>query len=379
MKPLLIAAAVVFTATPGPFNLLQKIGGDYPTLAACEAAAASQPVGTFTCHNSVTVVTKTVPDPVMHGGIAIDASTFMAPYNGQAVDLLAATTEVAAPSADGSGDFRTACLPSHMSFDDPIVYPGKPGMAHGHIFFGNSLTSAASTATSIATTGGSTCRGGTVNRTAYWSPIVVDTAHGNAAVKSAGLGVYYKTGYVLPASWHAQIVAIPQGLRMIAGDPTLASKNEWGPAFFRCDNDGPYYWSLGDLSASGTCGVGHRIWMSVVFPQCWDGVNLDSADHKSHMAYPTGSGCPADHPKAIPEITMHVWYDVPAEGFKAWRLASDAYDASLPAGYSLHADYFMGWKPDIAQAWTSNCINRNLDCLAHLLGDGRLMQEFDGN
>lgn len=39
----------------------------------------------------------------------------------------------------------------------------------------------------------------------------------------------------------------------------------------------------------------------VNFPSCWDGVNLDSPDHKSHMAFasggPNGGGdCPASHP-----------------------------------------------------------------------------------
>ena len=27
-----------------------------------------------------------------------------------------------------------------------------------------------------------------------------------------------------------------------------------------------------------------------MFPQCWDGVNLDAPDHKSHMAYGWGQG-----------------------------------------------------------------------------------------
>ena len=41
----------------------------------------------------------------------------------------------------------------------------------------------------------------------------------------------------------------------------------------------------------------------VFFPSCWDGVNLDSADHKSHMAYPIGEYnngyCPDTHPVHI--------------------------------------------------------------------------------
>lgn len=42
----------------------------------------------------------------------------------------------------------------------------------------------------------------------------------------------------------------------------------------------------------------------IVFPSCWDGVNLDSEDHKSHMSYPVGGApdsgdCPSSHPVKV--------------------------------------------------------------------------------
>lgn len=50
---------------------------------------------------------------------------------------------------------------------------------------------------------------------------------------------------------------------------------------------------------------------------CWDGKNLDSPDHKSHVAYPsggpaafsgtgTGGACPSTHPVKIPQIMLEV-------------------------------------------------------------------------
>ena len=68
-------------------------------------------------------------------------------------------------SPDTVGAFRFTCLSGQLLKDDPIVYPGQPGKSHLHAFFGNTGINANSTATSIATTGNSTCRGGTVNRT----------------------------------------------------------------------------------------------------------------------------------------------------------------------------------------------------------------------
>ena len=117
------------------------------------------------------------------------------------------------------------------------------------------------------------------------------------------------------------------------------------------------------------------MWQHIYFPQCWDGVNLDSPDHKSHMAYPTaGRGCPSSHPVALPEITFNIVYPVrQANAAANWRLASDNYSSSLPAGYSAHGDWFNGWRQDILDTFVSNCDRTALDCGSHLLGDGRMI------
>ena len=44
--------------------------------------------------------------------------------------------------------------------------------------------------------------------------------------------------------------------------------------------------------------------LSLTFPNCWDGVNLDSADHRSHMSYPVNSRCPASHPVNLPRLRV---------------------------------------------------------------------------
>ncbi len=53
---------------------------------------------------------------------------------------------------------------------------------------------------------------------------------------------------------------------------------------------------------------------TVIFPSCWDGENLDSPDHKSHVAYAPGSAlagdrCPATHPVRIPQVMYEIMYD----------------------------------------------------------------------
>jgi hypothetical protein len=292
------------------------------------------------------------------------------------VDMLGSTTDLGNPATMGA--FRTVCDFSHMAFDDPIVYPGQPGRSHLHAFFGNTGTDAASTATSIANTGNSTCRGGTVNRTGYWVPAMIDTLDGTP-IKPKAIIVYYKVGdWVNPTD----VTPFPPGLRMIAGDPSASAPVQWGPAAFTCA--GTPMGTDANFPAGPTphsipnCPVGSEVWASIQFPNCWDGQNLDSPDHRSHMSYrpsPNPSGkCPASHPVAVPSIAFQVMYYVTeANAPLRWRLASDTYDKSLPAGYSMHGDWFNGWKPDVMNAWVTNCDRASKDCGAHLLGDGRMM------
>ena len=85
-------------------------------------------------------------------------------------------------------------------------------------------------------------------------------------------------------------------------------------------------------------------------------------------------GCPATHPVAVPEITLSVLYTITDASAPArWRLASDNYDPTLPAGYSGHADWFNGWKPEFMQSFVRGCDDPAQDCHAHLLGNGMMM------
>jgi hypothetical protein len=191
---------------------------------------------------------------------------------------------------------------------------------------------------------------------------MIDTASG-APIVSDYLQVYYKTGYhgVTPA----MVRPFPAGLRMIAGNASATSPQASDTIWWYCNSNGVQFPSI------PTCAPGDTLVMAVRFPQCWDGRNLDSPDHKSHMSEPLGwpdLGCPASHPVALPEIVQHVWYEVPSTGTSTWRLSSDMY--SGPAGYSSHADWWNGWDQTIMSGWVERCMNRPLDCRMNLMADG---------
>lgn len=351
------------------------------------------------------------PPPHMHAGLALDPTSFMTPYAGRTVDMVGGSNVPPIDPAnlpvvgfDGSGAFRNICVPVKMGFFDPIVYPGVPDTSHGHVFVGNAGIDWNSTADNMfADSFGESCRGGTINRGAYWQPIMVDLKTMKAK-KPRIFIIYYK---VSPWTDHKQIQEIPRGLKIIAGNPAATEPVRFSPVGFQCDGfaqgteSDPWPQAAGphSIPLMANCGVGHEVWAVVTFPPCWDGKNLDSPDHKSHMAYTSSpftpvtlsNGCEPDHPILLPQLSVFAVYPIVAgDNIDDWGLASDSYlfdtlaDGTKVrnkklAGYSIHADGFLNWKPEFQKVWREGCLIPSRDCFAHLLGDGRTMIGFDGN
>ena len=56
------------------------------------------------------------------------------------------------------------------------------------------------------------------------------------------------------------------------------------------------------------CNENDLLHMNVNFPDCWDGRRLDSADHRSHMAYLANGNCPSTHKVSVPFMRMLILY-----------------------------------------------------------------------
>lgn len=55
--------------------------------------------------------------------------------------------------------------------------------------------------------------------------------------------------------------------------------------------------------------------MELMFPSCWDGVNLDSTNHKDHVAFPDmviNGDCPDDYPVRLPGLFYETIWDMAA-------------------------------------------------------------------
>lgn len=112
-----------------------------------------------------------------------------------------------------------------------------------------------------------------------------------------------------------------------------------------------------DMPAQTTvpdCPAGSHLVMRVHFPDCWNGRDLDSADHRSHMAYAVRGACPDDHPVPVPHLRVGVHYPEGVGGA----------DVTLSSGgpQTAHADFFNAWDPAAQARLVKACLNAAAKC-----------------
>ncbi|WP_395622046.1 DUF1996 domain-containing protein [Sphingomonas daechungensis] len=294
-------------------------------------------------------------------------------------------------SPDVVGAFRFICNAGQLLKDDPIVYPGQPGKSHLHQFYGNTGANAYSTYSSLRASGSSTCMS-PLNRSAYWMPAMLDGK--GDVIRPDYLAIYYKRRPISDPKCslssgdpqaEGNCVPLPNGLKFIFGYDMITGKAPTGSVYFNCDGPGAtqgHYPSI--PAAMATCPAGAKIGAIVNAPSCWDGKNLDSANHRDHVTYKSyGSWgyakCPDTHPYVIPDFTLQAWFSIQAgDDLSQWQLSSDAMRPDLPHGSTFHADWFGGWDNTVLAMWTDNCINKKLNCSGGDLGNGKQMKMFSG-
>ncbi len=237
-------------------------------------------------------------------------------------------------------NFISACRFSHRAPDDPIVSPAKPGLSHDHSFVGNTATNAYSTLQTLRL-GSTTCQR-PADTAAYWMPTLLVA---NKPVAPVSATIYYRrrtTDRVQP---------FPAGLKMIAGDSHATRPQSLRVTYWNCGAQAGTPPSSTVPTCAATRSASLRL--HVNFPSCWDGKHLDSANHRSHMAYPQLGGCPSDHPVAVPSLTVIFRY--PVSGGAHVELSS-------MGQYSGHADFFNGWDQQALRRLVDDCLNARRHC-----------------
>jgi hypothetical protein len=287
------------------------------------------------------------------------------------------------------GAFRFVCGgDGKLAYDDPVVYPGQPGASHLHLAWGNEDFSAATTPETLAASPATNCNSSTfsVNRSLYWMPALVHDS--GEVVRPDLVGVYYKrkkasSPFCNPGAreFIGICTGLPNQIRFIFGwDMTRPFAKVQGASWYCSGGDQRHYDNI-DAVFAGGCKPGDILVANTVGQNCWDGENLDSRDHRSHMAYTDyrrGDGmqrCPASHPFYIPQEENKAEFTVTADmigpdGRSRVRLASDHMLRGAKPGQTLHADYMEAWVAQAKALWVTHCIDKGLNCSGGEMGNG---------
>jgi hypothetical protein len=284
------------------------------------------------------------------------------------------------------GKLRINCGPTaHLLYDDPIVHPGQPGASHLHHFFGNTLTDCNSTYESLRTTGDGTCSGGPLNRTGYWHPAMIKPAGPGfpvaKVVKPSNYTVYYivhsqdivdfTSPQGSPHGLQHAAQRFPRGFSHIAGWKDADGATPYGvwfcedhPTFPATGKTGGFHGTIADAIADGGCAAGSSLVARITFPNCWDGVNITSANGRNHVVYQSQDSfghncCPLTHPYVIPALLLQVLWDHQGpDDIATWYLSSDRHDgATWDGGHTFHTDWFGAWSQDIVDIWSHTIQN----------------------
>jgi len=255
----------------------------------------------------------------------------------------------AARAVDSAG-WVTVCGFDHRLQADPIVAPGEVS-AHLHDFFGNPSTDADSTHRSLLEAQDTSCAIAK-DKAAYWVPTLYVTRSDGSldAVVPNDADFYYRT-LTRPLR---KVRPFPAGLKMIAGDAHAMMPQSTNVVYWGCADGG----SSESQDHPIDCGDGF-VTAHINFPDCWDGLSLDSDDHMSHMARsidPDDDGlyrCPRRHPVPVPRLIFALEWPV-----------HDGTTVELSSGdpSTMHGDFFNAWIQSRLRHLVVHCIHGNRDC-----------------
>lgn len=177
------------------------------------------------------------------------------------------------------------------------------------------------------------------------------------------------------------VTAFPNNFRMLAGDPYQRNftwpipdppKSSWSGAQdsqkalrqkaigFNCLN----YEAAAEASLyrhflpnktylDEHCTDGLRL--ELMFPSCWNGKDVDSSDHKSHMAYPSlvmDGTCPEGYETRVVSLFYEtIWNTYAFKDVDGYFALSNG----DPTGFGYHGDFMFGWEDGILQQAVDTC------------------------
>ncbi|MEO5874930.1 MAG: DUF1996 domain-containing protein [Streptosporangiaceae bacterium] len=259
-----------------------------------------------------------------------------------------------------AGSFVSRCgtnRNAHHNPDNFIVAPGvSNGAHHTHDYVGNLSADGFSTDQSLQAAG-TTCRQD--DRSTYFWPVLRQRNGTSDVGEDGNVGTILRptsANLRFRGNPRAKVTAMPRFLRVITGNAKALSQ---------AGNNANAQWSCTRFQNRITqkyplCPRGSQVVRILDFPSCWDGVNVDSANHRTHVLFPdraTGA-CPAGT-KAIPQLRMTLTYAVP-QG-KGRAIALDSFPEEVHDPATDHAD-FEQVMPARLTGRIVSCVNSGRNC-----------------
>ncbi|MFK0019957.1 DUF1996 domain-containing protein [Streptomyces sp. NPDC090798] len=310
------------------------------------------------------------------------ASAVSGPVAADFVDITKVQPNVPQKPGSGgnasTGTFISSCgVNANKKFntDNVIVAPGVTNGAHHlHDYVGNQSNDAFATNDDLAKAE-TTCQNQGDKSTYYWPVLRVQDGTQEFDADRNGGGLEGNVGKVLQAKQaqiefignpQSKVVEMPTFLRIITGDAKAFTN---GPA------NANAHWSCTGFEDKvqltdkyPICPQGSSVVRSFAFQSCWDGQNIDSANHRTHVAFADANGNCAGGFKAIPQLTMRLLYDVPAPTLDNGQVknpyAVDGFPEQVHKAITDHDDFINVFDASLMREMV-DCINAGRQC-----GDG---------
>ncbi|MFF3326290.1 DUF1996 domain-containing protein [Streptomyces sp. NPDC002889] len=271
------------------------------------------------------------------------------------------------------GTFTTDCgVNANGKFnpDNVIVAPGvSNGAHHMHDYVGNQANDAFASDEDLAN-GDTTCRDQGDKSTYYWPVLRLQNGQNEADAQADGGGKDKNVGEIrtptqvtlnFVGSPVGKVTAMPRFLRIITGD---------AKAFVNGNANANASWSCTGFEDRQLkdkypiCPEGSQVVRSFKFQSCWDGQNIDSANHRTHVAFADQNGRCGNGFKAIPQLVQRIVYDVPPpvfEGDNSAVFAVDSFPEQLHKPVTDHGDFINVFDDNLMRNLVS-CINEGRKC-----------------